>query len=144
SNTERLVHVFITSRLDYCNTLYNICLYKSLYKSPAINSEFCCTSAGWTRRRACITPILKSLHWLPVSFQIDFKILLLVFKVMHGLASRYLSEMRLIHEPLRPLRSPRTLFLMSQRAEEKHWMMQLLAVTLQVVGTVVLSLCCIS
>ncbi len=33
-----------------------------------------------------ITPILRSLHWLPVSFCADFKILMLTYKALHGLA----------------------------------------------------------
>ena len=35
-----------------------------------------------------ITPLLKSLHWLPVRFRIAFKILLITFKAVHGLAHR--------------------------------------------------------
>ncbi|KAF7656284.1 hypothetical protein LDENG_00044040, partial [Lucifuga dentata] len=77
-----------------------------------------------------IPPILKALHWLPVSFCIDFKILLLVFKALHGLAPRYVSEMLSIYEPVRSLRSSRTLFLTSQRAEVKLLVLQLLAVML--------------
>ncbi len=40
-----------------------------------------------------ITPTLKDLHWLPVKFRIDFKILLSVFKALHGLAPDYISEL---------------------------------------------------
>ncbi|KAF7646240.1 hypothetical protein LDENG_00191150 [Lucifuga dentata] len=47
-------------------------------------------------------PILKSLHWLPVSFHIDFKMILVVYKALHGLAPGYLSEMLLIYEAERP------------------------------------------
>ncbi|KAF7646209.1 hypothetical protein LDENG_00191490, partial [Lucifuga dentata] len=72
-----------------------------------------------TRRRAHITPILKSLHWLPVSFRIDFEILLLVFKALHGLAPRYVSEMLSIYEPVRPLRSSCTLFLTVPKSRTK-------------------------
>ena len=35
---------------------------------------------------------LSSLHWLPVKFRIEFKILLLVFKCLYGLAPNYLQE----------------------------------------------------
>ena len=31
------------------------------------------------------------LHWLPVKFRIEFKILLIVFKIFRGLAPSYLS-----------------------------------------------------
>ena len=40
-----------------------------------------------------ITPLLKSLHWLPVKYRIVFKILLITFKVIHGLAPAYISEL---------------------------------------------------
>ena len=33
------------------------------------------------------------LHWLPVKFRIHFKVALLVFKSLHGLAPPYLSEL---------------------------------------------------
>ena len=38
-----------------------------------------------------ITPLLVDLHWLPVKFRIEFKILLIVFKIFRGLAPSYLS-----------------------------------------------------
>ena len=38
-----------------------------------------------------ITPLLVDLHWLPVKFRIEFKILLTVFKIFRGLAPLYLS-----------------------------------------------------
>ena len=38
-----------------------------------------------------ITPLLVDLHWLPVKFRIEFKNLLIVFKIFKGLAPSYLS-----------------------------------------------------
>lgn len=40
-----------------------------------------------------ITLVLSFLHWLPVAFRIDFKIVLFVFKSMNGLVPSYLSEL---------------------------------------------------
>ena len=40
-----------------------------------------------------ITPVLKHLHWLSVQFRIQFKIVLLVFKVCTGIAPPYLTEL---------------------------------------------------
>ena len=40
-----------------------------------------------------ITPALYELHWLPVSLRIDYKILLLTFKCIYGLAPTYLSDL---------------------------------------------------
>ena len=38
-----------------------------------------------------ITSLLVDLHWLPVKFRIEFKILLIIFKIFKGLAPSYLS-----------------------------------------------------
>jgi len=40
-----------------------------------------------------ITLALRQLHWLPVVKRIQFKILLLTFKVIHGLSHPYISEL---------------------------------------------------
>ena len=58
-----------------------------------------------TSRYDHVTPVLRSLHWLPVSARIDFKILLLVFKVLNGLGPLYLSELLEPYIPNRNLRS---------------------------------------
>ena len=55
--------------------------------------------------REHITPVLASLHWLPVVFRIDFKILLLVYKALNGMAPLYLSDCLDNYVPGRPLRS---------------------------------------
>ncbi len=44
-------------------------------------------------RQHHITPILASLHWLPVQFKIGFKILLITFKARLGLVPSYIAEM---------------------------------------------------
>ena len=40
-----------------------------------------------------ISPILRKLHWLPVEFRIQFKIIIITFKVIHGQAPVYLQEL---------------------------------------------------
>ena len=45
-----------------------------------------------------ITPVLCSLHWNPVKFRIDLKILLLTFKAIYGHASDYLIDLITIKE----------------------------------------------
>ena len=39
-----------------------------------------------------ITPLLVDLHWLPVKFGIEFKILLIVFKIFEGLYSTFILK----------------------------------------------------
>ena len=45
---------------------------------------------------AHITPVLRELHSLPVKFRVEFKIALLVFKTLNGLAPQYLSELLVV------------------------------------------------
>ena len=40
-----------------------------------------------------ISPLLRALHWLPVKSRIEFKILLITFKAIHGLAPKYLCDL---------------------------------------------------
>ena len=36
---------------------------------------------------------MKGLHWLPISYRIQYKILLLVYKCLNGMGPDYLSNM---------------------------------------------------
>ena len=40
-----------------------------------------------------ISPALYQLHWLPVQHRVHFKILILTFKAIHGLAPKYIIEL---------------------------------------------------
>ena len=52
-----------------------------------------------------VTPILKSLHWLPVHLRIRFKLLLITYKVLNGAGPTYLRDLLVSYEPGRELRS---------------------------------------
>lgn len=56
-------------------------------------------------RQHHITPILASLHWLPVRFKIDFKILLNTFKAFMGLAPSYIVDVLIQYDPTHSRRS---------------------------------------
>ena len=58
-----------------------------------------------------ITLILFKLHWLPLGYRIHFKILLLVYKCLNGLAPTYLSELLRYTNGPRLLRSSSQNFL---------------------------------
>ncbi len=46
-----------------------------------------------TSRFDHITPVLCTLHWLPIKFRISYKILILTFKAIHGLAPDYITNL---------------------------------------------------
>ncbi len=58
-----------------------------------------------SRKYDHITPILQSLHWLPIKYCISYKILLLTYKALNGLAPAYLTSLLSRYNPSRSLRS---------------------------------------
>ena len=51
------------------------------------------------------TPVLFDLHWLPVIHRINFKVLLLTYKTLCGMAPAYMSDIIHPYVPARTLRS---------------------------------------
>ncbi|XP_057686102.1 uncharacterized protein avpr2aa isoform X3 [Corythoichthys intestinalis] len=73
-----------------------------------------------TRKLDHITPVLKSLHWLPVSQRVDYKILLLIYKTLNGLGPKYMLDLLDSYETSRPLRSSGTGLLHVPRTRTKQ------------------------
>ncbi len=73
SDAEKLVHAFMTSRLDYCNAVLGGCPASSINKLQVVQNA---AARVLTRSRKYdhITPILQSLHWLPIKYRISYKI----------------------------------------------------------------------
>ncbi len=46
-----------------------------------------------TRKYGHISPVVSTLHWLPIKHRIDFQILLITYKALNCLAPQYLSEL---------------------------------------------------
>ena len=115
SDLARVVHAFITTRLDYCNALYVGIDQAGLRRLQLVQNAAARLLTG-KKKRDHITPVLAALHWLPVSFRIDFKLLLFVFKAQNGLAPPYLCELIEPYVPPRPLRSADQLLLVDPGA----------------------------
>ena len=98
-----LIHAFVTSRIDFCNSLlYGLPDYLLSHLQKLQNQA--ARLATGTERFEHITPALASLHWLPVKLRIEFKILIFVHKFLyHGNCPDYFDLQKL--EPERVTRS---------------------------------------
>ena len=110
ATTEKLIHAFITSKIDnYNSLLFGLPKY-SIDKIQYIQNA-AARLVTLSRKHDHITPLLKQLHWLPVTERIKYKILLLTFKALHHQSPQYINDMITIYKPSRSLRSSNSLLL---------------------------------
>ena len=92
---KTMVHSMVTSKLDYCNSIFHglpDCTVKSLVSVQKTAARL----VTGIKKYDHITPVLRQLHWLPIRKRIEYKILLLTFKCVHGIAPVYLMD--LVHK----------------------------------------------
>ncbi len=104
SNAVMLIHAFMTSRLDYWNALLGGCCACLINKLQMVQNAAARVLTR-TKKYDHISPVLSTLHWLPTKHRIEFKILLITYKALNGLAPQCLSKLLLHYSPPRPLRS---------------------------------------
>ena len=86
----QLIHAFVTSKLDSCNALLTGLPHSTIYRLQLVQNA-AARLLTRCKRSHHISPILNKVHWLPIKYKIQFKILLLTFKALHGLAP-FVSE----------------------------------------------------
>ena len=106
-DAEKLVHAFVSSRLDYCNALLIGIPSKSLLRLQYIQNS-AARILMRVRKFDHITPILHSLHWLPIISRTEYKISLLTHQCIYGNAPPYLKELLTPVPSTRNLRSANT------------------------------------
>ena len=102
--TERLVHAFVTFRLDCCNSLLYGLPESEILKLQRVQN-IAARLVCQIKRKEHITPYLRELHWLPIHQRIIYKLLLYTFKALHDEAPTYICELLQRHNPNRILRS---------------------------------------
>jgi len=118
--TEKLVHAFVTSKVDLYNNLLfglpDISIKKVQY---VLNSAAKLIEGG--QKYDHVTPLLEKLHWLPYRQRMEFKILLRTYKALHGLEPQYIQELITLQTPGRTLRSNSKLLLHVPRTHKKTY-----------------------
>ena len=89
--TKYVVHEFVTSRVNYCNSLLCGLPASQLNKFQRVLNTaarlVCCAP-----RFSHITPLIYELHWLPLKQRIHFKILF-AFKAIYSITPTYIQNL---------------------------------------------------
>ena len=119
SAAKTLTHALVTSRLDTMNSLSYDLLDCLVSKLQLLQNN--AARLIMRQRKSChITPSLFYLHWLPIEFRIKYKILLIVYKCLHGEGPSYLSSLLREYCPPRSLRSSNQQMLVVPKTNRRY------------------------
>ena len=85
-----VANAFVSSRLDYCNSLFRSLSKSNLQKLQCIQNSAARIITN-SSRYSHITPLMKQLHWLPVRFRSEFKTATLVYKFLQTGTPNYFT-----------------------------------------------------
>ena len=108
--TAKLTHAFVSCHLDYCNAIFSNLPRTYLLPLQRVQNS-AARLVSLCRKSEHITPIMRSLHWLPIHHRISFKVLLLTYKILNGQSPKYLTDLISLRSSTssRPLRSSSTM-----------------------------------
>ena len=102
--TKTLLSAFVLPKLDYCNSLFYGSLMYMLERLQNVQNSaarliFQCRKQNHT------SPLLMSLHWLPINARIEYRLSVICHSFFLGLCPFYLSDLLLVYTPKRNLHS---------------------------------------
>ena len=116
----KLIHAFVTSRLDSFNSLLTGSSEQVIHKLQRVQNA---AARLLKCKSKCdsISAMLKELHWLPVRQRCTFKLLTLIHKCVHGRGPGNLTDIISLHQPSRSLRSANQKLLFQPCAKMKTY-----------------------
>jgi acyl-CoA thioesterase FadM len=92
SNIKTLLHAFVSSRLDYCNSLFAGQPIMLISKLQSVQNAAARLYAGLSKYSHVSSVLRDDLHWLRIPQRVSYKLCILVYRCLHNLAPAYLSE----------------------------------------------------
>ena len=103
----------------------------SLHRGSTTGTLYCvasptasCTGVSLRIRRGdrrSMTAVLQQLHWMPVKYRIEYKLLVIVFRALHDRTPAYLASLITPYVPRRALRSADRALLTVPRHNLEHY-----------------------
>jgi len=88
---KRLISAFVFSRLDYCNNILSGLPLSTIAPLQRVQNAAARLVLGLSRSDN-VRPALGELHWLPVVYQIKFKLALVMFTIHTHQCPEYLAD----------------------------------------------------
>lgn len=115
---QNIVRTLVLSKLDYCNSLLYGIDKKQLNRLQVLQNR-CARLIFQQPRRAHASPLLKSLHWLPIAERIKFKVLCLCFKAFVQESPQYLFSYFQLYRTTYALRSDSSITFVVPRSKKQ-------------------------
>ena len=91
--TKTPVSAFVLSRLDYCNSFLSGCPNHLLEKLQQVRNS-AARLVLKAHKRDHVSPLLSTLHWLPIQARIEYKLSTLSHSFFSDTTPVYLSDLR--------------------------------------------------
>ena len=96
--TKTLLSAFVLPKLDYCNALFHGSLMYMLERLQKVQNS-AARLVFQCRKQNHISPLLMSLHWLPINARIEYKLSVICHSFLLDLSPIYLSDLLLVCTP---------------------------------------------